>query len=137
MTNHQLQTPCQNVPQATAVHQKSHKKKSYHHCPGWISRRGRYTCITHAKKRTAILFRIHQLVRLAELLRPREVKFTNFTMDVCSKDLKTMMSMSLPLESGGSPFKKMLGCFVCCADFMIHVRRETRTTRGTPNHVLE
>ena len=139
MTNHQLQTPCQNVPQATTVHRKSLKKKSYHHCPGWISRRGKYTRIIHAKRRTAFLFQILQVVRLSltKLLRPREVEFTNFSMDGCSKDLKTMMSMSLLLEFGGWPSKKMLGCFVCCADSMIHVRKETRTTRGTPNHVLE
>ena len=75
--------------------------------------------------------------KITKLLRPRAVNFTNFSMDGCSKDLKTMMSMSLLLEFGGWPSKKMLGCFVCCADSMIHVRKETRTTRGTPNHVLE
>ena len=132
MTNHQLQTPCQNVPQ------KSLKRKSYHHCPGWISRRGKYIRIIHASKRTAILFEILQVhLSLIKLLRPREVEFTNFSMDGCSKDLKTMMSVSLLLEFGGWPSKKMLGCFVCCADSTIHVQKETRTTRGTPNHALE
>ena len=134
-----LQISKKQRPQATTVHRKSLKKKSYHHCPGWISRRGKYTRIIHAKRRTAILFQILQVVRLSltKLLRPREVEFTNFSMDGCSKDLKTVMSMSLQLEFGGWPSKKMLGGFVCCADSMIHVRKETRTTRGTPNHVLE
>lgn len=45
-----------------------------------------------------------------------EVILTNFGTDGCSKDLKTMMSMSLLLEFGGWPSKKMLPrmfCFLC------------------------
>lgn len=50
---------------------------------------------------------------------------------------KTMMCVSLLLEFGRWPSKKMLGGFVRCANFMTHLQIEIRTTPGTANYEWE